>query len=63
MAQPHCAYLLVTRRGNRMKVLVHSRVNCWPKSALSGNGRWPVKTNTSQRYKLDGVSVPDQRSA
>lgn len=28
-ARPHCAYLFASRRGNRMKVLVHNGLGIW----------------------------------
>ncbi|WP_176243717.1 IS66 family insertion sequence element accessory protein TnpB [Halomonas sp. CSM-2] len=28
-ARPHCAYLFVNRRGNRMNVLIHDGLDIW----------------------------------
>ncbi|WP_408733408.1 IS66 family insertion sequence element accessory protein TnpB [Pseudomonas sp. LS1212] len=49
-AQPHCAYLLANRRGNRMKVLAHDGLGIWLAARRLHQGRfiWPGPHQGSQ---------------
>ena len=42
-AQPHNAYLFASRRGNRLKVLVHDGYGVWLSNRRLNQGRFPPR--------------------